>query len=397
MFIENLKQLHKILLTLILILIFLNLKGSDYDTISILKNIDLQIESTSSLNKMYNFKFEDAEKEFFWLVQEYKDHPLPSFLLGLSMWWKIDAYSGKVNAISKDIDNRFLIQMDETINRANQIYERGNKIDGAFFLAASYAFKGRLLAERKKWAKSALSGRNALKYLKEIKKNDMMIPEIDFGNGLFNYYSVWIPERYPLLKPFLKLFPEGDKFAGIEQLENASRNSFYTRTESQFFLMKIYLSEKKLSKALQLSKYLNESYPSNSIFHRYYTQLLYQNGRIVQAYNNANKILENFKSNIFGYNHDEARVSHFFIGEYYYSTLEFEKAIFNYTKAIEFAKLLGKEKMGYAIYSNYYLGKIFSDRSEYDKSKMYFRSVIKLTNRKDELNKRAKLNLNKIK
>ena len=287
--------------------------------------------------------------------------------------------------------------MDITIDRAQKIYERGSKIDGAFFLAASYAFKGRLLAERKKWTQSALSGRNALKYLKEIKKNDIMIPEIDFGNGLFNYYSVWIPERYPLLKPIVKLFPEGNKLVGIEQLENASRNSFYTRTESQFFLMKIYLSEKKLFKALQLSKYLHELYPLNSIFHRYNTQLLYQNGRFMQAYNKANKILENFKSNIYGYNHDEARVSHFFVGEYYYSTLEFEKAIFNYTKAIEYAKILGKEKMGYNIYSNYYLGKIFYDRSEFDKSKLYFNNVIKLTNRKNELNKRAKLNLKKIK
>ena len=117
----------------------------------------------------------------------------------------------------------------------------------------------------------------------------------------------------------------------------------------------------------------------------------------MQAYNKANKILENFKSNIYGYNYDEARVSHFFIGEYYYSIFEFEKAIFNYTKAIEYAKILGKEKMGYNIYSNYYLGKIFYDRSEFDKSKKYFNSVIKLTNRKNELNKRAKLNLKKIK
>ena len=387
----------KILLSAILILSPLNFKGSSFDTISILKNIDIQIESTSSINKMYNFKFDDAEKEFFWLMQEYKDHPLPSFLLGLSMWWKIDANSGKINAISKDLDNKFLIQMDVTIDRAKKIYERGSKIDGAFFLAASYAFKGRLLAERKRWTQSALSGRNALKYLKEIKKNDMMISEIDFGNGLFNYYSVWIPERYPLLQPIVKLFPEGNKLVGIEQLENASRNSFYTRTESQFFLMKIYLAEKKLSKALQLSKYLHELYPLNSIFDRYNTQLLYQNGRFMQAYNKANKILENFKSNIYGYNYDEARVSHFFIGEYYYSIFEFEKAIFNYTKAIEYAKILGKEKMGYNIYSNYYLGKIFYDRSEFDKSKKYFNSVIKLTNRKNELNKRAKLNLKKIK
>ena len=59
----KLKQLHKIILTKILILSVLNLKGSDFYTTSILKKIDLQIESTSSINKMYNFQFDDAEKE----------------------------------------------------------------------------------------------------------------------------------------------------------------------------------------------------------------------------------------------------------------------------------------------------------------------------------------------
>ena len=34
---------------------------------------------------------------------------------------------------------------------------------------------------------------------------------------------------------------------------------------------------------------------------------------------------------------------------------------------------------------------------EFKKSKVYFKNVIKLTNRKDELNQRAKLNLKKIK
>ena len=321
----KLKQLHKIILTKILILSVLNLKGSDFDTTSILKKIDLQIESTSSINKMYNFQFDDAEKEFLWLSQEYKNHPLPSFLLGLSMWWKIDASSGKAEKITKNLDNKFLAQMDKTIDKAYDIYKEGNKIDGAFFLAASFAFKGRLLADRKKWTQSALSGRNAIKYLKEIKKNDMMIPEIDFGNGLFNYYSVWISDRYPLLKPLIKLFPEGDKLKGIEQLDNASGNSFYTRTEAQFFLMRIYLSERKLSKALQLSKYLHDTYPNNSVFHKYYTQILYQNGRISEAFLSARDIIKKYKLNTFGYNQDEARISHFFIGEYYFAKMDFKK------------------------------------------------------------------------
>ena len=224
-----------------------------------------------------------------------------------------------------------------------------------------------------------------------------MIPEIDFGNGLFNYYSIWISDRYPLLRPIVNFFPKGDKKKGIEELTNASGNSFYTRTEAQFFLMRIYLGERNLINALQLSKYLNETYPDNSIFHKYYTQILYQNGKLKQSYMSANNILKKFNSNSFGYNHDEARISHFFIGEYYYSQLNFDKAIFNYLKATEYASLLGKEKMGYSFYSYYYLGKIFFDRNEFIKSKIYFRKVIQLTKRKDDLNKKARSNIRNMK
>ena len=136
--------------------------------------------------------------------------------------------------ITKNLDNKFLAQMDKTIDKAYDIYKEGIKLM-EHFLAASFAFKGRLLADRKKWTQSALSGRNAIKYLKEIKKNDMMIPEIDFGNGLFNYYTVWISDRYPLLKPLIKLFPEGDKLKGIEQLDNASEILFTQGQKPNFF------------------------------------------------------------------------------------------------------------------------------------------------------------------
>ena len=69
--------------------------GNVKDTTSILTDIDIQIEATSAINKMYNYQFEEAEKEFRWLSSEYKNHPLPVFLLGLSSWWKIDAQSSK--------------------------------------------------------------------------------------------------------------------------------------------------------------------------------------------------------------------------------------------------------------------------------------------------------------
>ena len=59
------------------------------DSLPLLLNIDIQIETTEAINLMYNFEFEKADKQFRWLVQEYNWHPLPYFLLGLSTWWKI--------------------------------------------------------------------------------------------------------------------------------------------------------------------------------------------------------------------------------------------------------------------------------------------------------------------
>jgi len=375
--------------------------GNVNDTTSILTDIDIQIEATSAINKMYNYQFEEAEKEFRWLSSEYKNHPLPIFLLGLSSWWKIDAQSSKsyIGESQEEniLDKNFMNLMDESINLSKRIYNQGNKVDGAFFLAASYGFKGRLLSERRKWSAAAFAGRNAIKYLKEIRKDDLMIPEISFGNGLFNYYSIWISERYPLLKPIIKLFPEGNKNKGVEQLNIASNNSFYTRTEAQYFLMRIYSGEGKLSKALHLSKYLKDTYPENSIFHKYFTQLLYRNSRLNECLNESNNIIINYNKRKFGYNEDEARIAHFFLGEIYHSNLNFDKAIFNYKKSIEFSEKIGKQKMGYSIFSNFSLGRISFNRNEYKQAKIYFKRVLKLTKRKDDLNKRSRNFLKKIK
>ena len=74
------------------------------------------------------------------------------------------------------------------------------------------------------------AGRNAIKYLKEIRKDDIMIPEISFGNGLFNYYSVWISEKYPILKPVIKLFPKGDK---LKELNNLVRQKIHSIQEQK--------------------------------------------------------------------------------------------------------------------------------------------------------------------
>ena len=386
---------------LVIALMLFNLFDSiSQDNNSILTNVDIQIEATAAINKMYNFEFEDAEKEFNWLVQEYSNHPLPVFLKGLSLWWRIDSYSGisnlsKIDSLER-LDSKFIDLMDKTISLSKSIYDKGNKIDGAFFLAASYGFKGRLLSERRKWRASAFAGMNALKYLKEIRKDDLMIPEISFGNGLFNYYSIWISERYPLLKPLIKLFPDGDKKKGISQLNTAANNSFYTRTEAQYFLMRIYSGENDLSKALYLSKYLFETFPNNSVFHKFYTQLLYRTSSFNLCEKEAIKIIKYFTDKKKGYYDNDVRLAHFFLGEIYLSKRKIDLATYHLERSLYYSDQFKNQKLGYTIYSNFLLGKIFFDMGQSKKSKFYFKRVIKLTNRKEDLNQKSKGYIKKI-
>ena len=95
----------------IIILFYNSFVSASQDNKSILTNLDIQIEATAAINKMYNFEFLEADKEFNWLVQEYNDHPPPIFLKGLGLWWKIDSYSGisdlkKIDSL-KSLDDKF--------------------------------------------------------------------------------------------------------------------------------------------------------------------------------------------------------------------------------------------------------------------------------------------------
>jgi hypothetical protein len=135
--------------------------------------MEVQIESTTAINLMYNFKFREARKQFFWLKQEYSDHPLPYFLMGLNEWWQI-----MPNLDVETHDLLFEAYMDTSIMKAKNLYDMENmQVEGAFFLAASYGFKARLYSERRKWLKAAGHANKALNYLEDCRSKEELSPE----------------------------------------------------------------------------------------------------------------------------------------------------------------------------------------------------------------------------
>ena len=377
----------KILLLATLFFSITETRGQADSALILLMDREVQIDATQAVNDMYNFKFAQADKQFGWLAQDYPEHPLPYFLLGLSQWWRMAP-----NINNGQHDQQFMSYMDQAIDLAKIMRDQNpDNAEASFFLSAAYGFKGRLHAERKNWRKAASAGKSALKYLDESRAKSELSPEFLFGDALYNYYSVWIPENYPILKPILVFFKKGDKELGIEQLQEVANNAFYTRTEAQFFLMRILaLEQKELIKALQVSQYLNTTFPDNPYFHRFYARLLYTTGRHFQAERESLNILAKIDSGMVGYGPVSGRYASFFLGQIYINKNRLEDAQAYYQRAVTFSEESNDLESGYYLYSLIGLGDIAYNLGNVSGARLYYKQVKKQAKRSHPAYKRAK-------
>jgi len=365
---------------------------TDSTKYSLLINPFIQIESTEAINSMYNFEFKTAQSHFNYLQIKYPWHPLPYLLKGLNYWWQIVP-----NYQVKAYDNDFLAYMDTTIQLAKKLKEF-NKIESSFFLAAAYAFEGRLYSERRWYRKAIFASKNALKYLDECRGHETYSPELLFGDALYNYYAEWIRDEYPGLKPLMWFFPNGDKEQGLKQLEEVANNSFYSRTEAQYYLMRILNGEKgKRTEALRVGKYLHEQYPNNAYFERYYARLNYQSGRYPKCKELSLSILDKIENGKPGYEENSGRYAAFFLGHIYETRRNYEQSKKYYQMGIKFSDRMGAEDRGYYHYSLMHLGIIAEKEGEIEMAADYYQRVRKLTKNKSPVNKQAKKKLKGLK
>lgn len=353
----------------------------------------IQIEATAAINDMYNFKFERAHKQFLWFRDKYPEHPLPYFLLGLNEWWQI-----MPNFDNEQHDEAFFNYMDESLSRGKNLYDEDpENPEASFFLAATYAFKSRLHAERKHWTRATVNAKQALNYLRRGRDLQELSPEFLFGEGLYNYYSVWIPENYPWLKPVLLFFRKGDQALGIEQLEQTTQEAFYTRTEAQYFLMRIYRNEEKQPrKALEITKYLAETFPDNAYFQRYYASSCYSLGYHKAAEITCQEILRKIAENYPGYEGISGRYAAYILGYIYkYRHRQPETAATYFQQAIHFAEQTESFSSGYYQTSLAELARLAHDKKNYREAKSYYQKVKKHAKRKDKLHKEAREYLRK--
>jgi hypothetical protein len=347
----------------------------------------LQYRITKSINSMYNFDFATAERDFAVIMYQYPEHPLPDFLMAISYWWRIE-----INVDNKRYDNIFIQYLDRANAKAEKMLDQNPKNkEAAFFLAAGHGFQGRLYSERKSWTKATFAGKNALKYMEMSRGEEEFNPELLLGDALFNYFSVWIPEHYPLLKPVLALFPKGNKKLGLTQLEKVASTAFYTRVEAQYFLFRLYGSEEnKPEDALRIVEYLHEKFPNNPYFHRSYARYLYTTGKWTQAMQESLEILDRLEMKQFGYEATSGRYAAFYLGEYYYRTGNTIEAKRYYSKTATIGEESESQESGYYLFSLISLGKIATAEKNKALAKTYFNQVKRYAKRKHPAHQEAR-------
>ncbi|GAB2782442.1 hypothetical protein GCM10027275_27670 [Rhabdobacter roseus] len=360
----------------------------------ILQNPSVQIEATEAINLLYNYKFAEADKEFRWLKYRYPNHPMPHFLMGLAEWWKIVP-----NTENTSYDNRLLAHLDSCIVLAEKLYDqKENKVEPAFFLAAAYAFKGRLYSERKMWTKATFAGKNALKYLDRSKGSSDLSPELLFGDGIYNYYAEWIPKEYPLLKSILLFFPKGNKQLGTMQLEQVSNNAFYTRVEARYFLLQIYSMENEYGKAYDMAKYMWQTFPDNPYFERYFCRSAFVTGHRVEAEQASRNILDKINRGLPGYEGVSGRNAAYVLAYYhhlYYHDLDAAREY--YQQAINFSVQTNSLNAGYYVSSLLGLGKIAEAQKNREEAQRYYKLALDKSDRKSSQHSDAKKALDNMK
>ena len=330
-------------------------------------------ELTGAVNNLYNFKYERAERQFRSLKRRYPHHPMPYFLMGLSQWWKIVP----TNILAKQYDDAFFGYMDTTITYAEQLMRKNpNNYEGAFFLAAAHGFSARLHSERSNWRKATVHSKKALNYMEKASEANGLSAEFLFGQALYNYYTVWISQNYPLLRPVLIFFPNGNKPLGLNQLRRVANQGFYTGTEAKFFLMKILSNEENNPfDAYYLSRDLATRYPDNAYFQRFFARMAFVTGNIREAEQVSLLILDKLNRKLPGYESISGRYATYFLGYIYQNRKDIAKAKAYFTQCVAFAKQTDEEKSGYAIHSYLNLARISHQEKDIKQAKVYYNIV----------------------
>ncbi|PIQ60077.1 MAG: hypothetical protein COV99_12225 [Bacteroidetes bacterium CG12_big_fil_rev_8_21_14_0_65_60_17] len=236
---------------------------------SILTDSTFRADADAALEHLYRYDLAAFDSVVAAIATRHEGHPVGPFLEGMLLWWRI---LPGLTVEDDAHDEAFLDAMGRTEERARALGKSkggppGRVFDARYFRAAAHGFRGRLYSDRGQWWKASRSGRRAIGDLFELAAYDTTNADLVFGDGVYLYFADVIPEKYPLVRPFMWFFPGGDRDRGIRILERVAREGHFVRMEAAWFLVQIHaFYEPDGEEATYWTDWMVTQYPTNPLF-----------------------------------------------------------------------------------------------------------------------------------
>ena len=332
---------------------------------------------TTGIKQIYSINFSDAEVTFRKLMADYPGHPSGRFFLAMIDWWRI-----LLDLDVETYDELFFQKIEDVIYNCEQILEKDpNNIDALFFKGGAIGFRGRLRAYRESWLKAADDGREALPIVEQASILDPENRDVQLGFGIYNYYADVIPDRYPLLKPLMIFFPDGNREKGIEQLTNTALRGKYAKYEARYFLMTLYYTyENNPYKAEEFANMLVSDFPNNPIFEKWQGRISAKRGDYFSGSKIFTSIMSKAKKNLPGYNTKKTkREASYYIGLQHRNTNQLDSARHFFEMCADISKEIDKkEESGFWVNAYLYLGMINDQLGNRDKAVEYYEKLLEM-------------------
>ncbi len=338
---------------------------------------DFDLHTKQGIDHVYNLEFDRANKDFEYLTSVYPNHPAGYFFLAMVDWWRIS-----LDFDNESLDDTFIAKLDVVIDKCDSILDNHpDDVTALFFKGGSLGFRGRLRANRGSWIKAANDGRLALPIVRHAYSIAPDNYDILLGMGIYNYYAEAIPEQYPIVKPLMFFFPNGDKKKGIEQLTAAAEKAKYASVEADYFLLQLnYTHERQYDKALEIALKLFTRYPRNVVFHRYVGRCYISLGKWENAHAVFREILsrcDGAGGGMAGYTDSSKREALYYLGVYAMNTGKYDESLEHFVQCDELSKVLDKSgESGFAVMANLRIGFIYDIQMKRDLALAQYNKVL---------------------
>jgi len=334
---------------------------------------------------IYNVEFDKAEECFEQVIDLYPEHPVGYFLDAMIDWWKITLFS-----TTDRYNNSFERKIEKVIRVTDKLLkENEGDINALFFKAGALGYRGRYFAQNENWLKAAQDGSEAYNLLIKCMKIAPNNHDIMLGTGIYNYFSKALPDKYPIAKPLMRFFPDGDMSLGLFQLRAASRNARYADIEAKVVLMQIYYSfENDNTEALKVAMDLHQTFPQNPYFHRYVGRILAKRGDMTGMENTWRQILIRSMDRMPGYDNRTAREAMYYVGLTLLRKQNYDDAIKYFIKSAEGSEIIDRDShSGFRVEATMHIGNIYDRQGNRAKALEQYRKILQL---KDYNNSHAK-------